>query len=87
VRLPRFLRRHDELPVVELQRVNPVRYGIVLLILLAIVAYFGFTKHVPFKHGFRLKGQFTLAQNIHPKSPVRIAGVNVGQVTGLEREV
>jgi phospholipid/cholesterol/gamma-HCH transport system substrate-binding protein len=48
--------------------------------------YFGFTKHVPFKHGFRLKAVFTTAVNIHPKSPVRIAGVNVGTVTSIQRE-
>jgi phospholipid/cholesterol/gamma-HCH transport system substrate-binding protein len=48
--------------------------------------YFGFTKHVPFKHGFRLKAQFATAVNIHSKSPVRIAGVNVGQVSSIQRD-
>ena len=85
-RRKRLWRRHDELPVVELQRVNPVRYGVVLIIVLAIVVYFGFTKAIPFKHGYQLNGQFALAQNIHAKSPVRIAGVTVGQVTGIKRE-
>jgi virulence factor Mce-like protein len=62
-----------------------VRFGIVLLVVIAIVVYFGFTKHVPFKHGFRLKGVFSTAVNISPKSPVRIAGVNVGKVTSIQR--
>ena len=48
--------------------------------------YFGFTKHIPFKHGFRLKAVFATAVNIRPKSPVRIAGVNVGKVTSIQRE-
>ena len=48
--------------------------------------YFGFTKHIPFKHGFRLNAQFASAINIKPKSPVRIAGVNVGKVTGIKRQ-
>ncbi len=65
----RWWRRHDEVPVVELQRSNPVRFGIVLMVLLALVIYFGFTKHIPFKHGFRLKAQFATALNIQPKSP------------------
>jgi phospholipid/cholesterol/gamma-HCH transport system substrate-binding protein len=82
----RFWRRHDEIPVVELRRSNPVRAGVVFLVLLVIVVYFGFTKHVPFKHGFRLKAVFTTALNIHPKSPVRIAGVGVGMVTSIQRE-
>jgi phospholipid/cholesterol/gamma-HCH transport system substrate-binding protein len=47
--------------------------------------YFGFTKHIPFKHGFRLKAVFSTAVNIGPKSPVRIAGVNVGTVSSIQR--
>jgi phospholipid/cholesterol/gamma-HCH transport system substrate-binding protein len=82
----RWWRRHDEVPVVELQRTNPLRFGIVLLVILAIAVYFGFTKHIPFKHGFRLKAVFATAVNIHAKSPVRIAGVNVGKVSSIERQ-
>jgi phospholipid/cholesterol/gamma-HCH transport system substrate-binding protein len=81
----RWWKRYDEMPVVELQKSNPVRFGIVLLIVTAIVVYFGFTKHIPLKHGFRLKGVFSTAVNISPKSPVRIAGVNVGKVTSIQR--
>jgi phospholipid/cholesterol/gamma-HCH transport system substrate-binding protein len=82
----RLWRRHDEIPVVELNRANPVRYAIVLLLVIVIAIYFGFTKAIPFKHGFRLKGEFASALNIHAKSPVRIAGVNVGKVTGVKRD-
>jgi ABC-type transporter Mla subunit MlaD len=82
----RWWRRYQELPVPELQRSNPVRFGLVTIVLLAIVLYFGFTKHIPGTHGFRLKAQFATAVNISPKSPVRIAGVNVGQVTGIQRD-
>jgi phospholipid/cholesterol/gamma-HCH transport system substrate-binding protein len=81
----RWWRRHDELPVVELQRSKPMRFGIALIVLLALITYFGFTKHIPFKHGFRLKAQFATALNIQPKSPVRIAGVGVGKVSSIER--
>ena len=51
-----------------------------------IAVYFGFTKRIPFKHGFRLKAVFATAVNIHPKSPVRIAGVDVGKVSSIQRE-
>jgi len=83
---PRLWRRHSDIPVVELQRSNPVRFGIVFLLIVTIAVYFGFTKHIPFKHGFRLKAVFATAVNIHPKSPVRIAGVNVGKVSSIQRE-
>jgi ABC-type transporter Mla subunit MlaD len=82
----RWWRRHDEVPVVELQRANPVRFGIVLMVIVVIAVYFGFTKHIPFKHEFRLKAEFTTAVNIHIKSPVRIAGVDVGKVASIQRE-
>jgi phospholipid/cholesterol/gamma-HCH transport system substrate-binding protein len=79
--------RRREVPVSELQkRSNPVRFGIIFLIVLAIAVYFGFTKHVPFKHGFRLNAVFNSAVDIQPRSPVRIAGVNVGKVTSATRE-
>jgi phospholipid/cholesterol/gamma-HCH transport system substrate-binding protein len=82
----RWWRRADEVPVVELQRSKPVRTGIVVIVIVALVTYFGFTKHIPFKHGFQLKAQFATAVNIHPKSPVRIAGVDVGKVSSIKRE-
>lgn len=82
----RWWRRHDEIPVVELRRQNPVRTGIVFLVILLVAIYFGFTKRIPFKHGYRLKAEFSSVLNIHPSSPVRIAGVNVGKVISIQRE-
>jgi ABC-type transporter Mla subunit MlaD len=82
----RWWRRHEEVPVVELQRYNPLRFGLLAIVVAAVIVYFGFTKHIPFKHGFRLNGVFATAVNIHPKSPVRIAGVDVGKVSSIKRE-
>ncbi len=79
-------RRHDEIPVVELHRSNPVRFALIGFVVVAIAVYFGFTKHLPFKHGFKLNAVFASAVNVHSKSPVRIAGVNVGKVTMIKRE-
>ena len=56
-----------------------------MIVVVAVLAYFGFTKHIPFKHGYRLKAVFATAVNIHSKSPVRIAGVNVGKVSSIKR--
>jgi phospholipid/cholesterol/gamma-HCH transport system substrate-binding protein len=81
----RWWRRHEEVPVVELQRYNPLLLGVVVVVVVALVAYFGFTKAIPFKHGFRLKAVFATAVNIHPKSPVRVAGVDVGKVSSISR--
>jgi ABC-type transporter Mla subunit MlaD len=82
----RLLNRRDETPVVELQRSNPVRFGIVVLLIVVVAVYFGFTKHIPFKHGFRLHATFASSLNIAVKSPVRVAGVPVGKVSSVRRE-
>ena len=63
---PSWWRRYDRTPVVELGRSKPTRIGIVVLVILVIGVYFGFTKHIPFKHGFRLKAVFATAVNIRP---------------------
>lgn len=82
----RFWRRRDETPVVELRRSNPLRFGIALIVVIAIAVYFGFSQHVPFTHGYRLKAVFSSAQNIAAGSPVRIAGVEAGHVVSIKRD-
>ena len=85
MKAPRWWRRYDRVPVVELGQTNPTRVGVIVLVVVAIGVYFGFTKHIPFKHGYRLNAVFSTAVNIRPKSPVRIAGVNVGKVSAVKR--
>ena len=65
--------------------ISPFRFGAAMLVVIAIAVFFGFTKRIPFTHGFRLQAVFPSAVNIKPHSPVRIAGVSVGQVTGVHR--
>ncbi len=59
---------------------NPLTVGLLVLVVAGIVTYAGFSKHVPFTHGFRVKAVFENANNVRPNSPVRIAGVNIGKV-------
>ncbi len=60
--------------------------GAIALAVLVVVTFFGFTKHVPFTHGFRVEAVFQSANSIRKNSPVRIAGVNVGKVKSIDRE-
>jgi phospholipid/cholesterol/gamma-HCH transport system substrate-binding protein len=81
-----WLRRRQEVPYSMLLRGRrPLRVAVVFLVLLAIAIYFGVAKSVPFTHGYRLNAVFPRAIDIAPGTPVRIAGVNVGQTTGLKR--
>jgi phospholipid/cholesterol/gamma-HCH transport system substrate-binding protein len=58
--------------------------GLVVVVAAAVVLFFGFTKDIPFTHGFQVKAQFASANSIRPDSPVRIAGVEVGKVKSVE---
>jgi phospholipid/cholesterol/gamma-HCH transport system substrate-binding protein len=61
------------------------RVGLLAIVLIVIASYFGFTKDIPFTHGYRLHAVFESSNNLRPGSPVRIAGVNVGKVASVER--
>ena len=55
--------------------------GALLLIVAIVGPYIAFSKHIPFTgHGYELTATFHNAVAIAPKSPVRIAGVDVGEV-------
>jgi phospholipid/cholesterol/gamma-HCH transport system substrate-binding protein len=62
-----------------------LRVGLLALVLVAIATYLGFTKHIPFTHGYRVHAVFVGSNNLRPGSPVRIAGVNVGKVVAVGR--
>jgi virulence factor Mce-like protein len=59
--------------------------GLVIVVLVVFGFYLAFTKKLPFtSNGYEVKAVFRDAQNIAVKSPVREAGVNVGEVTGVD---
>jgi ABC-type transporter Mla subunit MlaD len=65
-------------------RIDDHRAGVLALITIALLVFFVFTKANPFSHPYVLKATFANAQSLNPKSPVRIAGVEVGQVSKIE---
>jgi virulence factor Mce-like protein len=64
---------------------SPVVVGLVLLVVVAIGTYLGFTKDIPFTQGFRMEAVFESANSIRVNSPVRVAGVDVGKVKAVRR--
>jgi phospholipid/cholesterol/gamma-HCH transport system substrate-binding protein len=68
------------------RHVTPFRAGLLTIVLIALVAYFGFTGANPFSNPYELKASFRNAQNLGPGSVVRVAGVDVGQVTKVESD-
>jgi virulence factor Mce-like protein len=63
---------------------TPFRAGVLAVVVLALFAYFGFSKSNPFSNPYQFKAVFNDTNNLKPKSPVRIAGVEVGKVTKVE---
>ncbi|HEX5416876.1 MAG TPA: MlaD family protein [Chloroflexota bacterium] len=61
--------------------------AIIFILVFTIGPYLAFTGHVPFtSYGYELKATFANSANIAKNSPIRIAGVNVGQVISSERD-
>jgi phospholipid/cholesterol/gamma-HCH transport system substrate-binding protein len=61
--------------------------ALIFLLVFTLGPYLAFTKHVPFTgYGYEVKATFANAANISVNSPVRIAGVDVGKVTGTSSD-
>lgn len=64
---------------------DPFRAGLIAIAVIVALSYWGFTKVNPFSNPFEFQAVFQNANNVRPNSPVRIAGVDVGKVTGVAR--
>jgi phospholipid/cholesterol/gamma-HCH transport system substrate-binding protein len=65
---------------------RPWVIGLFVVILLAALSYLAFVKEIPFTgKGYELHATFENAATLRSTAPVRIAGVNVGEVTSVER--
>ena len=63
---------------------TPAKAGLIALIVILVLTFEGFTRFNPFRSPFELKATFNSVNNLQPKSPVRIAGVNVGVVKDVQ---
>jgi phospholipid/cholesterol/gamma-HCH transport system substrate-binding protein len=63
---------------------TPFRAGVLALVIIGLFGYFGFSKNNPFANPYEFKAVFNDVNNLKPKSPVRIAGVDVGKVIKVE---
>lgn len=59
---------------------NTFRIGLITLVALAVATYLVMTKTNPFADNFRFHAAFATVHDLKPRSPVRIAGVEVGRV-------
>ncbi len=66
---------------------DPFKIGLAVLIIGAVISYFGLTRTNPLHNGYEVNATFAsaLSNGVHSGSPVRIAGVNVGKVKEVKR--
>jgi virulence factor Mce-like protein len=65
-------------------RLRPEVLGALVILGLVVAFYLGASKQLPFSGGHEVRLEFATANQIAPNSPVRIAGVNVGDVESIE---
>ncbi len=68
----------------ERSRVNPALLGALVIFAVVVGFYLSATKDLPFSDSYKAHLQFSSANQIAPNAPVRIAGVNVGEVGEIE---
>jgi phospholipid/cholesterol/gamma-HCH transport system substrate-binding protein len=59
---------------------GPAKAGVIAIVVIVLLTFEGFTRFNPFRSPFEVQATFHSVNNLQPKSPVRIAGVNVGVV-------
>jgi phospholipid/cholesterol/gamma-HCH transport system substrate-binding protein len=67
--------------------IRPWVLGLIVAILALVASYLAFVKELPFTSpGYEVTATFDNAATLRETAPVRIAGVNVGEVTNVEAE-
>jgi ABC-type transporter Mla subunit MlaD len=64
--------------------IRPFKAGVIALVALGLLTFFAGGRVNPFSQPFELKGAFRSAPGVDARTPVRIAGVEVGKVVAVE---
>jgi len=64
---------------------SPLRAGVIALVIILIGSWFAFSKDIPFTQTYRIQAVFENSNLVAPRSPVRIAGIDVGKVVEIGR--
>jgi phospholipid/cholesterol/gamma-HCH transport system substrate-binding protein len=67
------------------ERITPFVVGVAAIVVIVVATYFAFGGRAPWQHDHEVRAIVRSANELQNRSPVRIAGVNVGKVTTVER--
>ena len=65
-------------------RISAFQAGLIAIVVILIAVFLAFTKDIPFTKPYELNATFENAPPIQKNQAVRIAGVNVGKVSGVK---
>jgi phospholipid/cholesterol/gamma-HCH transport system substrate-binding protein len=66
------------------ERVSPLAAGLISIGVIVLAVYFAFGGSLPWSSSYEIHAVVRSANELHSRTPVRIAGVNVGNVTGFK---
>lgn len=64
--------------------IKPLTAGLIAIAIIVVASWFAFSKDIPFTQTYRVQAVFENSNLIGVRSPVRIAGVDVGKVVAVE---
>jgi virulence factor Mce-like protein len=65
------------------RRLHPLAVAALVIAAAGAITFYAFNRGVPFAHHFTLNGLFTNSVNVRGGDPVRIGGIDVGQVSAV----
>jgi ABC-type transporter Mla subunit MlaD len=63
---------------------SPLKAGLLAGMVVLVFTFFGFSRYNPFADPYTFTATFQSANNLQPKSPVRVAGIDVGKVVEVK---
>lgn len=70
----------------ERARIHPLFVALIVIAAAGVITFYAFNRSLPFGHHFTVYADVRDSVNVRSGDPVRIDGVDVGQVTGVTRQ-
>ncbi len=65
------------------RRLHPLVVAALVIVAAVAITYYAFDRNLPFQHRFTASAIFSNSVNVRSGDPVRIAGIDVGTVSGV----
>jgi virulence factor Mce-like protein len=67
------------------RRISPFQAGLIAIVLTAVFVYVAFGGALPWESSYELRAVVSSGNELHSRTPVRIAGIDVGRVSEVKR--